>query len=178
MYFHFAIYHTATYSQAFSMDSPGQHFPVMFHIQFSILVIIMILFIILDSHYHPPWPLIILHDHHPILQDDHDQGVSLRHCLALGGGLVTGWGVAQTALHYYWFRWWGIVMIVWHSLMLVQTMRMNWWRGSWWWLIDDHCDNCCHRASLCSLFSISSTFLPLFLLWQTNTLFFEPRGSA
>ena len=26
--------------------------------------------------------------------------------------------------------------------------------------------------------SISSTFLPLFLLWQTNTLFFEPRGSV
>ena len=149
-----------------------------FNFQFSWSLLIM--FIILDSHYHPSWPLAILHDHHPILQDDHDQGVSLRHCLALGGGLVTGWGVAQTALHYYWFRWWGIVMAVWHSLMLVQTMRMTDGGdsdgdccGKW---IDDRCDNCCPRASPSSLFP-TFLHLPPSFSRLANTLFLATRIS-
>jgi len=33
----------------------------------------MIMFIILDSHYHPSWSKVILHDHHPILQDDQEE---------------------------------------------------------------------------------------------------------
>ena len=69
-----------------------------FNFQFSWSLLIM--FIILDSHYHPSWPLAILHDHHPILQDDHDQGVSGSHCLALGGksGYWLGSGADFTAL--------------------------------------------------------------------------------
>ena len=159
------------------MDSLGQHSPVKFHIQFSIVVIIMIMFIILDSHYHPPWPLVILHDHHPILQDDHDQGVSGRHCLALGGGLVTGWGVAQTALHYYWFRWWGL-----------------------WWLCGTHWCWCRRwgwipmviavESGLMIVVTIVVTVLPcvpflhflppsfLFFCFGKQTHFFEPRGSV
>ena len=75
-----------------------------------------------------------------------------------------------------------IVMVVWHSLMLVQTMRMNWWRGSRWWLLWK-----VERWSLWQFLSPCFPVFPLLLFLKlklppsfsrlANTLFWATRIS-
>ena len=105
----------------------------------------------------------------------------MRHCLATGGGLVTGWGAAQTALHYYWFRYFddedcnGCVALtdvgaddedeLMAGIPMVIVVESGWMTVV------------TIVVTVLPHFSISSTFLPLFWFGK-QTRFFEPRGSV